>query len=59
MRQSYERKITDKYTCKKCRHNEMYPHEENGFVKGFKCAICRQINYPTRDKVRKGFVFSR
>ena len=49
----YSKHITNKFTCKKCQYNKMYPNSNGEKVKGYKCAICGTVNYPVRDSLRE------
>ena len=47
MRSNFEEFKTNKYACRNCNKKDMIPNEEDGYVKGWKCKICGEINYPS------------
>jgi len=48
----YEKLITNKWQCTKCKYYEMYPNNVDDKIKGFKCNICGKVNYPIKDYLK-------
>ena len=48
---NYKKFATNKYKCRKCGWNKMYPNKCGDMIMGFKCFYCGTVNYPTKDKL--------
>ena len=47
MKTCFEEYRTSKFTCIRCKKNDMLPNREGDYVKGFHCQVCGEINYPS------------
>jgi hypothetical protein len=58
MKTSFEEYRTKKFVCKRCKNNDMLPNKEGEFIKGFRCRICNEINYPTTQSENKDIIIN-
>ena len=49
----YEKLMTNKFECKRCKQARMYPNHDENKIKGYVCKNCGEINYPVKDALKK------